>query len=221
MDRIPEPEVMDGALQSRAYAEADFEEPNQTFVDALVSRCAPLPQRARVIDLGCGPGDITHRLASRWRDWSVLGVDASEEMLKFGRARVKDSPNKEIDFVQALIPSPLLPEGSFDVLVSNSLLHHLPDPSVLWSTILAVGRPGAKVMVMDLRRPASEEDAHALVEQYSADEPEVLRRDFFLSLRAAFRKEEVEEQLRTAGLEGLQVEVTSDRHLLVHGSLPG
>ena len=51
--------------------------------------------------------------------------------------------------------------------------------------------------------------------RYSRDEPEVLRRDFYNSLLAAYRPEEVREQLDRAGLKRLRVEAVSDRHWLV------
>ena len=75
------------------------------------------------------------------------------------------------------------------------------------------------MFVMDLMRPQSISEAERMVEEYSADEPQVLREDFFLSLKAAFRVEEVEEQLREAGLSHLQVEAVTDRHLVVYGLL--
>ncbi len=85
----------------------------------------------------------------------------------------------------------------------------------------AAGAPGAAVLVMDLFRPESEADAWRIVEQYSASEPEVLKRDFFNSLCAAFTPDEVREQLAAAGLGALHVQTVSDRHLTVSGRLPG
>jgi hypothetical protein len=58
-----------------------------------------------------------------------------------------------------------------------------------------------------------------LVETYSADEPRLLRRDFYNSLLAAFTPVEVRSQLRRAGLRELKVEAVSDRHLLVFGQV--
>ena len=82
------------------------------------------------------------------------------------------------------------------------------------------GRPGAAVLVMDLFRPASEQAAWAIVERYSGGEPDVLKRDFFASLCAAFEPDEIRAQLDDCGLGGLEVRTVSDRHLLVTGRLP-
>ena len=59
--------------------------------------------------------------------------------------------------------------------------------------------------------------AQALVAQYAANEPEVLCRDFYNSLLAAFELDEVRQQLELAGLPRLEVRAVSDRHLLVSG----
>ncbi|MEJ2032066.1 MAG: SAM-dependent methyltransferase, partial [Deltaproteobacteria bacterium] len=65
----------------------------------------------------------------------------------------------------------------------------------------------------------SREEAAAIVTSYSGNEPAILRQDFFNSLLAAYRSAEVAEQLKQAGLSGLQVKEVSDRHLAVTGVL--
>jgi hypothetical protein len=105
----------------------------------------------------------------------------------------------------------------YDAGISNSLLHHLAEPMVLWDTLKTALKPGAPVWVMDLLRPASEARARALVRQYADGEPRILQEDFFHSLCAAYRVEEVQAQLARAGLGQLAVEVIGERHLLVSG----
>jgi hypothetical protein len=74
-------------------------------------------------------------------------------------------------------------------------------------------------MVRDLRRPASAGELEALVALHAATAPAVLRRDYTLSLRAAFRADEVRTQLQTAGLSELTVRDVGDRYLEVVGRL--
>jgi hypothetical protein len=62
--------------------------------------------------------------------------------------------------------------------------------------------------------------AQAIVDQYAANEPEVLRLDFLASLCAAFGPDEIRAQLRAHGLDGCSVRTVSDRHLLITGRLP-
>ena len=125
--------------------------------------------------------------------------------------------SERIRLTLARLPDPL--DGRvYDCVISNSLLHHLPDPGILWAGISRLAAPGARVQVMDLERPATRQDADALVQRYADGEPEVLRTDFRNSLHAAWRADEVREQLREAGLP-LECESVSDRHWMVHGRL--
>jgi hypothetical protein len=105
------------------------------------------------------------------------------------------------------------------VILSSSFLHHLHEPQILWQTVRQYSRRGTLVFVPDLRRPATVTQARALTKKHSGDEPEVLRRDFYNSLRAAFTPAEVRAQSRTAGLAEVRVEVVSDRHLVVFGKI--
>ena len=104
-----------------------------------------------------------------------------------------------------------------NALLSNSLLHHLDDPDVLWQTIQHCARPGAALCLMDLARPASATAVDTLIAAYAADAPDVLRRDFRNSLCAAYSPTEVAAQLRHTGLRGCVVRTVSDRHLAVIG----
>lgn len=222
MQRILEPELMDEDEQARAYAEADFAEPNERFVGYFDSEIHPAV-RGAVLDLGCGPGDIVLRLAKRHPGLTVHGLDGSEAMLHFAVERLSREPalQSRVQFVHGILPGAALPLAKYDAVVSNSLLHHLHEPRVLWNAIREVAAPGAAVLVMDLYRPPSPGAAQEIVEAYSGEEPEVLKRDFFNSLCAAFEPDEVRAQLQSCGLGGLDVRTVSDRHLLVAGRLPG
>lgn len=221
MQRIPEPELMDEFEQARAYAEADFSEPNERFV-ALFATEFPDLRSGSVLDLGCGPGDIALRLARRFPGLDVHGLDGSGPMLAFGQARLRDEPElaERVRFLQGILPGAKLPLDAYDAIVSNSLLHHLHDPMVLWRAVLDHGAPGAAVLVMDLFRPGSTAAAHGIVEAYAGGEPAVLKQDFYNSLCAAFTRDEVRGQLAACGLEALEISEVSDRHMIVAGRLP-
>lgn len=105
-------------------------------------------------------------------------------------------------------------------MISNSLLHHLHDPAVLWQAVRQLAAPGACIYIRDLRRPASPAAAEILRQRHLADAPPVLQRDYLASLHAAFTVEEVLEQLQAAGLAAqLQVAAVADRYLEVWGVL--
>ncbi len=211
---------MDDPAQARAYAAADFSEPHSRFVALFAARCGPVAPGSKVLDLGCGPADISIRFARAHPGVEVHGVDGAPAMLQEGeRLLARAGLAGRVRLVHGVLPGCRPPSPPYDVLISNSLLHHLPDPQVLWQAILCWGRPGGRVFVMDLLRPESRQEALRLVDRYAAGEPEILRRDFFHSLLAAWRPEEVRLQLRRAGLGHLAVERVSDRHLIVYGAL--
>lgn len=219
MERLPEPELMDDPVQARAYAQADFSEPHEAFVRHFQGRF-PGHAPVRVLDLGCGPADVTARFARAYPQAKVLGVDGAETMIALGReALARAGLAQRVSLLAARLPGAALPAHGFDTVISNSLLHHLPDPAVLWEAVRAHAVPGAAVFVMDLARPASREQAQALVDRYAGAEPEVLRRDFHNSLLAAFTAEEIRVQLARAGL-AFAVERLSDRHVAVYGRAP-
>lgn len=221
MNRRPEPELMDEAGQALAYAQADFSESNSLFIRLLEGQSPGDLAGARALDLGCGPADIVIRFLKAWPAARCDAVDGSAAMLEHARAALAALPGvaARCRLIHDRLPSPALADGRYDLILSNSLLHHLHDPQVLWRTVREAARPGALVLVMDLMRPPSAGWAESLVATYAADAPEVLKRDFRASLFAAFEPREVTAQLAEAGLAGLEVGVVSDRHLAVFGRL--
>ena len=212
---------MDGEEQALAYAEADFSEANGLFI-RLFQGLGPGPLvGARALDLGCGPADIPIRFLKAYPGATCDALDGSAAMLVHARSALEGLPGlaPRCRLIHQTLPWAGLPRDHYDVVLSNSLLHHLQDPQVLWRAVRESARPGALVLVMDLMRPASAAWAEALVATYAADAPEVLRNDFRNSLFAAFEPQEVVDQLRGAGLAGLEVGVVSDRHLAVSGRL--
>jgi len=215
MERILEPEIMDNAAGAAAYARADFSESNQWYVDRLV---AEFPGRLReVVDLGCGPADVPIRLARAMPESHITAVDGSLEMLKLAEHAVRSAGFEgRIVLEHTRIPSRLLPDLSFDAVLSKDMLHHLPDPNVLWNEAKRVVKPSGIICVMDLVRPGSPEAAMAIVESVTPNEHPLLKQDFYNSLCAAFTPEEVRDQLRNAHLP-LEVERVSPRHMRIRG----
>jgi len=206
--------------QARAYAEADFSEPHTMFVEKF-AECFPADDvRDYVLDLGCGPADISIRFAKAYPGCKIHGVDGAQQMLLQGDKAIKKAGLSErIKLFEGLLPEINLSKESYATIISNSLLHHLHQPEVLWNCVKQFGAKGTKIFVMDLFRPDSKKVTSELVDIYSGDEPAILQQDFFNSLCAAFLPEEVEAQLQASGLAQLRTEVISDRHMLIFGTL--
>ena len=218
MDRILEPEIMDDPAQAEAYARADFSDSNQLFVDRLVAQFGGAFRE--VVDLGCGPADVTVRLARALPAARLTAVDGSEEMLALARKKIRAARlSSRITLRLGRLPGVELPDHSFDAVSSKDMLHHLADAQVLWREAQRLGARGAAVYVMDLVRPTSPLEAREIVERVAHREHPILKEDFYNSLCAAFTVAEVRAQLAAAGLR-LTVEQASDRHMMVKGRLP-
>ncbi|MCK4816402.1 class I SAM-dependent methyltransferase [bacterium] len=201
MKRIPEPELMDTEMQAKAYAMAHFNNPNWLFVEHFKMNFSEKEIIGTILDLGCGPADITLRFARLFPKCSVHGIDGAESMLKYGQAAVtKAGLANRIRLIHGCLPDVRLPLAKYDAIISNNLLHHLATPMALWEIIKTYSKRGAPIMIMDIIRPGNKEEAGAIVEKYMGDESAILKKDFFSSLLAAYRVEEVQDQLRQADL---------------------
>jgi cyclopropane fatty-acyl-phospholipid synthase-like methyltransferase len=217
MQRIPEPELMEGAEQAQAYAEADFSEANTLFVESYIHHFGD-EVSGTMLDLGCGPADIVCRLAEQYPQLRIDAVDGSAAMLAWARRRIDTAGMQQrVNLIHAHLPVQPLPHRHYDSIISNSLLHHMNDATDFWQLVRHHSCPGTRVMVMDLCRPADRQAAQTLLERYAADAPTVLRHDFYHSLLAAYRVEEIKRQLTNAGLAMLEVKVVSDRHWMAVG----
>jgi SAM-dependent methyltransferase len=113
---------------------------------------AAAPDGARVLEVGCGPGHLTIRLARR-HDLDVTGVDLDPAMIERARANADRSTNdaRRPSFLVGDVASLAFPAGSFDLVVSTLSMHHWADPTAGLAEIGRVLRPGARALVWDLR----------------------------------------------------------------------
>lgn len=93
----------------------------------------------QVVDLGCGPGNLTATLADRWPDASVVGLDSSAQML--AKAADRAAGSASLTFEQADIRD-WMPSAETDVVVSNAALQWVPEHRELLRSWLAALRPG-------------------------------------------------------------------------------
>lgn len=220
MERVPEKELMDDIEQAEAYAKADFSEPHNAYVEHFRA-CFPWFSKGEVLDLGCGGADVTIRFAKALPQTHITGVDGSESMLVTARRAVeRHGLSRRIILQKSFLPDAEVLKRRFDAVISNSLLHHLSYPPVMWQTMWLCAKAGAPLFMMDLFRPNNIEDAEALTRRYVGSEPPILQRDFYNSLLSSYTKEEIREQLKATKLDYLKIETVSDRHIIVWGVIP-
>ncbi len=113
--------------------------------DALLADLAPAG--ARVLDVGCGDGFLSARLAAQGCD--VVGLDLDEGVLERARRRW---PDAGVSWLQGdVLTYPFAP-GEFDAVLSNAALHHLPDTAEALRRFAALVRPGGRVGVVGFAR---------------------------------------------------------------------
>ena len=229
MDRVKEPELMDTFEQAYAYADADFSSSEESLVNGLEKylkiKKLDLDSKCLIIDMGCGPGNISERLSKRLPPVQIIGIDGSKEMLEIARKR-RESLSDEIrksslSYKLASLKSILKTSDNYklnaDIVVSNSVLHHVHDSSDFWNGLKVLSSSSTVHYHRDLKRPDSLEQAIYFQETYLPDAPEVLKNDFLASLCAAFTVNEVRAQLDKLGLNSLKVTENEEYHLEIYG----
>lgn len=159
-------------------------ERGRPFVDLLARVGATAP--GSVVDLGCGPGNMTRLLAERWPDATVTGVDSSPQMI--ARART-DQP--ELTWVESDLREW---HGAADVVVSNATLQWVPDHLALLPSLAELARewfafqvPGnfdepSHAIPLALAATAPYAEHAASVEPHGSHEP----RDYLGALAGTF-----------------------------------
>lgn len=220
--RILEPEVMDTALDAADYDAMDHAEVNRRFVADFLAFAseAGLKSDPQILDVGTGTAQIPIELCRSHAECEIVAVDLSREMLTLGEKNVTKS-GFETRIRLALIDAKELPfaDGTFDAVVSNSIIHHIPEPLGALGEMQRVLQVGGVLFVRDLLRPPDLETLNQLVETYAGNENAHSQKLFRDSLHAALTLAEVRKLLTKQSLPGDWVRQTSDRHWTIAGRL--
>lgn len=119
-----------------------------------VDVAAAAPHRGRVLDVGCGPGQLALVLADR-HALDVTGIDLDPQMIARAQANADARPVpggvQRLTYAVGDVASLPVPDASFDVVVSTMALHHWSDPDAALAEIDRVLRPGGRALIWDLR----------------------------------------------------------------------
>ncbi len=212
MQRILEPEVMDTSEEAIEYDAMNFTEVNTAFAQRAIKLG---PQSGLILDAGTGTARIPILICQQCPQLKIIGSDLSKNMLLIGSKNVEQAGlQKQISL--ELADSKQLPyqDGQFDMVISNSIVHHLPDPLPFFLEIKRVLKPNGAIFIRDLIRPDDEATMNAFVESIGTESEYDERQNMLLrdSLHAAFRLNEVNELVQKAGLEGVKVYQSSELH---------
>jgi SAM-dependent methyltransferase len=104
-----------------------------------------IPGDARVVDVGCGTGQMCLYLARA--DRLVIGADLTRASLLLGSAAAERFGLGRVQFVETDLHKPGLKRGAFDVVYSSGVVHHTPDPRASFAGIAELARPGGVIVL--------------------------------------------------------------------------
>ncbi len=210
MSRVLELELMDTLEEALAYDALDHAEVNRQFVGDLLDQ---LPGRGPVLDLGTGTARIPIELCCEEPEITVVAVDLAQAMLDVAAGNIRHGGHTcRISVERADAKRLPYADGSFPVVISNSLVHHAAVPDLVLREAWRVLAPGGLIFMRDLLRPHDETALDHLLENYARSATEVQRRMFADSLRAALTIEEVQCRIERFGIDRQSAQPTSDRH---------
>lgn len=211
MQRLLEPEVMDTWEEAIEYDAMDFTEVNTAFAKEAIA-LGPKEQ-GLVLDAGTGPGRIPVLMSQMRPQWQIIAIDLAANMLQIASQHVQQAGLQQQIRLE-LVDAKQLPyeDGVFDLVISNSLVHHLPDPLPFFQELKRVTKSHSGIFIRDLLRPVDEVTMNNLVESIGNEYDAQQKKLFRDSLHAALTIDEVNQLISAANLTGVAVYQSSDRH---------
>jgi ubiquinone/menaquinone biosynthesis C-methylase UbiE len=219
LERVLEPEVMDTAEEARDYDAMDHVVVNTRFCEDLLA-LGPLPPE--VLDVGTGTARIPIELCTMAKGFTIVAIDLADHMLDIARANAKHAGVADRVRLEK-VDAKALPyaDGAFGATISNSIIHHIPEPKRVLDEMWRVTAPGGRIFVRDLTRPPSDEEVERLMTLHGGSPPdEADARDSYFRARASFRAsfcasltiDEVAKLVAPLGIPSNAIRMTSDRH---------
>jgi ubiquinone/menaquinone biosynthesis C-methylase UbiE len=225
LPRKLETEVMDSAAEAADYDSMDHSEVNRIFADDFVRALGAgetLSPTIAVLDVGTGTALIPIEIARRQSGIRITAVDLAAPMLQLAQKNViREGLGERIKLDHVDAKQLPYSAAEFDAVISNSIIHHIPEPRNVFREMVRVVRPDGWLFIRDLLRPADLETHAQLVATYAGDANPHQRQMFSDSLHAALTLVEVQALLFDSGLPLEWAQQTSDRHWTISGRPPG
>lgn len=218
LTRTLEPEIMDSVAEADEYDAMDHQSVNVSFAEDFLA-----VERVGYdcLDLGTGTSLIPIEICQRDSEIRFMAMDASKPMLELARYRLElANMTERIQLHFGNVQQLIFSDEFFDAVVSNSLLHHLPDPAAMLLEAWRVLRVGGVLFIRDLVRPNSEQEIEALVDRHAEGETTASKQLLRQSFHAALRLDEIRELALSLNILPLSLEMTSNRHWTLIGRKP-
>jgi ubiquinone/menaquinone biosynthesis C-methylase UbiE len=217
LPRVLEPEVMDSAGEAEDYNAMDHSQVNRVFVDDLLAAITPVTIPAgklwKIFDAGTGTALIPIELLQRGFAAEITASDLATAMLLVAQRNLAAAQlSGSVRLVRSDCKRLNDPDGSYDAVMSNSIVHHIPEPISVFQECWRIVRPGGLLFVRDLARPPDEATLDRLVKTYAGAANQHGKQMFRDSLHAALSPEEASDLAAQVGIPHASVRMTSDRH---------
>ncbi len=210
MDRILEPEVMDTWQEATAYDGMDFTAVNTAFAQDAI---ALDPDAIKILDAGTGTARIPILMCQRRPQYLITAVDLAQSMLIVGQRNVEEAGLRQRIRLERVDTKRMpYPDLEFDMVVSNSLVHHLPDPLSFFQEVKRLIKPGGALLIRDLIRPEDDAVVNNLVNKIGDNYDTHQQQLFRDSLKAALTLAEVQAAIDLVGLSGVKLTQSSELH---------
>jgi len=201
---------MDSIEEAHDYDLMDHSQVNRVFVTDFLN-C--WDGEGPVLDVGTGTAQIPIELCRHSSKAQVVAIDLAEHMLAVGRENVRKAGFSDRIRLERQDAKQLpYPAEFFGAVISNSIVHHIPEPSAVLAEIVRIAKSGATLFIRDLLRPPSDEAVRHLVATYAGDSNAHQQKMFDDSLRAALSLDEVRSLVINLGFDANTVKQTTDRH---------
>ena len=207
---------MDTWLEATAYDAMDFESVNSGFATDAINLD---PHGIKILDVGTGTARIPILMCQQRSQYLITAIDLAQSMLIIGQRNVDEAGlNQRIRLERVDSKRMPYPDLEFDMIVSNSLVHHIPDPLSLFQEIKRLVKPGGAILIRDLIRPDNDDLVNQLVakigKEYDAHQQQLFRD----SLNAALTLVEVQELIDRVGLSQVELSQSSELHWTIKRS---
>ena len=210
--RTLEPEAMDTPEEALEYDLMDHVEVNSRFARDFLEIHGPC-RGGTILDVGTGTARIPIEVARLDPRARLLAVDLSMPMIEVAERNIGSAGlNERIASKKVDAKGFAESDGSYEAVISNSIVHHIPDPRIVLAEMARLVEPGGTLFCRDLVRPGSEVDVVRLVERYAGGETGSGRALLAASLNAALTLREIQDIVGSLGLLPEDVAMTSDRH---------
>ena len=201
---------MDTLAEARDYDAMDHSAVNRAFVADFLAVC---DGRGPILDVGTGTALIPIKLCNTHPTAEVVAIDLAEHMLALAQDNIHEAGfAKRIRVEKANGRKMAYPDGAFPAVMSNSIVHHIPEPIDTLREIARVCATDGTIFVRDLMRPSDRATLDRLVQDYASGANDHQKKMFAESLHAALTLDEIRALVSRCGFDPATVRATSDRH---------